>query len=168
MLLSAPERPKTERAAAFPLPESRYYVKLPLHHDLRRASLVAVTTVLSTATGPASAPFPHVERTRSIRLIQSSTAERGELEPMLDLALARCAACLIKFCRAVPPPLAKHSRGDLKPALALASVLSCAGVFRRCTKALPLAAVDARAPDLSGFGAFAGVCNDPTGNEQQS
>src|SRR5271169_1476140 len=35
---------------------------------------MAVTTIVSAATGPALTPFPHVERTRSIRLIQSSTA----------------------------------------------------------------------------------------------
>src|SRR5271155_3919900 len=87
---------------------------------------------------------------------------------MLDCALAPCAAYLLNFVGQYPAPLRRTLFAtDLKPALALAGVLPCAGVFRRCTKALPLAAVDARAPDLSGFGTFARVCNDPTGNEQE-
>jgi hypothetical protein len=90
------------------------------------------------------------------------------LEPMLDFALARYAAYLLNFVGQYPAALRRTLfAADLKPALALAGVLPCAGVFRRCTKALPLAAVDAAAPDLNGFGAFASVRNDPTADEQE-
>jgi hypothetical protein len=61
------------------------------------------------------------------------------LEPMLDCALAPCAAYLLNFVGQYPATLRRTLfAADLKPALAIAGVLPCAGVFAVAQKLCPL------------------------------